>query len=54
MQGKTEKKTGSKRQVKQKHVGDETANPLPDDDYSSKQPPGDDSQANVESDSPVE
>ena len=48
-----DKHNGSPKPVKQKHVGDETPNPLPDDDYTSKQPAGDDSQANAESDSAV-
>lgn len=54
MQDKTDKKDVSRKHEKQKQVGDETPNPLPEDDYSSKQPLGDDSQANAESDSPVE
>lgn len=54
MQEQTEKKNGAIRNVKRKHVGDETPNPLPDDDYSSKQPLGDDSQAIPEADSSLD
>jgi hypothetical protein len=57
MQEQTDKKNHDDKidkHVKRKHVGDETANPLPEDDYSSKQPPGDDSQANPEADSSLE
>ena len=54
MQEQTDKKNRADRHVKQKQVGDETPNPLPDDDYSSKQPAGDDSQANPEADSSLE
>lgn len=38
---------------KRKHVGDETPNPLPDDQYSIDQPAGDDSQANPDTDSAI-
>lgn len=40
--------------VKQKHVGDETPNPLPDDDYSSKQPSGDTAEGSPQGDSSVD
>ena len=49
--GKDDKHKAPDKPVKQKHVGDETPNPLPDDDYTAKQPAGDDSLANPESDS---
>lgn len=43
----------SDKPVKQKQVGDETPNPLPDHDYAQKQPAGDDTQANPDSDASV-
>ena len=48
MQEKSHRKKRAQKHVKRKHVGDETPNPLPEDDYSSKQPLGDDSEANPE------
>lgn len=43
--------SGKPKHVKQKHVGDETPNPLPDDDYSSKQPSGDTTEGNPQGES---
>lgn len=54
MQEQIEKKKRAEKHVKRKHVGDETPNPLPEEDYSSKQPQGDDSQANPEAGSSLE
>lgn len=39
----------SKKGLSRKKVGDQTANPLPDEDYSISQPPGDDNQSNPQS-----
>jgi hypothetical protein len=54
MQEQTDKKNRSESHVKRKHVGDETPNPLPDGDYSSKQRPGDDGEADPYVDSSLE
>lgn len=40
--------------LKQKHVGDETFNPLPDEDYSSRQPPDDSTEASPQGESSVD
>lgn len=39
------------KHVKRKHVGDETPNPLPNEDYSSKQPSGDTTEATPQGES---
>ena len=44
----------ARRQMKPKQVGDETPNPLPDDEYSSSQPPDDTTEANPQGESPVD
>ena len=49
----TRAKPDPARGPKHKGVGDETPNPLPDQDYSPKQPAADDNQSNPESDSAV-
>ena len=43
-----------RKQGKQKEVGDETANPLPDNSYSARQPSGDTTEANPQGESPVD
>jgi hypothetical protein len=45
---------GSRRSSKRKHVGDVTPNPLPEHDYSVRQPSGDDSEANPGESSPAD
>ena len=46
--------SGRRKSVKQKQVGDETPNPLPDKSYSARQPSGDTTEASPQGESPVD
>lgn len=45
---RTTRERNPEKSARRKKVGDETPNPLPDEDIAAPQPPGDDSQANPE------